>query len=259
MGKITKNQVLTKLQTFIAEADELKANNGLSGYGLAAGCYDRYKYRGWVSSILTVLKSCKIDATEVALIADALHIENIYDNHFNLVVDQLKRIINGIAEGFIEVSAGSELDCEELLETIFNRFHKVVRQLRTRHSKRNTLEVNDEYDVQDLLHALLMLHFDDIRPEEWTPSYAGGSLRMDFLLKDYGIVIEVKKTRDTMTAKDLGEQLIIDREKYKVHPDCKKIYCFVYDPQGYLGNPIGIKKDLEKGNEDYIKVFIRPE
>ena len=82
---------------------------------------------------------------------------------------------------------------------------------------------------------------------------------MDFLLKDYGVVIEVKKTRDTMTAKDLGEQLIIDREKYKVHPDCKKIYCFVYDPQGYLGNPIGIKKDLEKGNEDYIKVFIRPE
>lgn len=81
---------------------------------------------------------------------------------------------------------------------------------------------------------------------------------MDFLLKDFGIVIEVKKTRESMTAKDLGEQLIIDREKYKTHPDCRKIYCFVYDPQGYLGNPIGIKRDLEKGNEDYIKVFIRP-
>ena len=26
--------------------------------------------------------------------------------------------------------------------------------------------------------------FDDIRPEEYTPSYAGGSSRIDFLLKD---------------------------------------------------------------------------
>ena len=258
MGKITKKQVLIKLHAFIAEADELKANDNLSSHVLTAGCYDRYKYQGWVSSILTVLKSCKIDAAEVDLIVDARNFENIYDKHISLVVDQLKRIINGITEDFIQVSCGTELDCEESLEIIFDKFHKVVRQLRTRHNKRSTLEVTDEYDVQDLLHALLTLHFDDIRPEEWTPSYAGGSLRMDFLLKDFGIVIEVKKTRESMTAKDLGEQLIIDREKYKTHPDCRKIYCFVYDPQGYLGNPIGIKRDLEKGNEDYIKVFIRP-
>ena len=82
---------------------------------------------------------------------------------------------------------------------------------------------------------------------------------MDFLLKDVGIVIEVKKTRMSMTAKTLGEELLIDREKYKVHPDCKKLYCFVYDPEGLLGNPVGIKRDLEKGTEDFIKVFIRPE
>ena len=82
---------------------------------------------------------------------------------------------------------------------------------------------------------------------------------MDFLLKDEGIIIEVKKTRDSMTSKKLGEELIIDREKYKTHPDCRKMYCFVYDPEGLLGNPSGIKKDLEKGDEGFIKVFIRPE
>ncbi len=62
-----------------------------------------------------------------------------------------------------------------------------------------------------------------------------------------------------MTVKDLGEQLIIDREKYRSHPDCKKLYCFVYDPDGYLGNPVGIKRDLESGNEDFLKVFIEPD
>ena len=82
---------------------------------------------------------------------------------------------------------------------------------------------------------------------------------MDFLLKDCSTVIEVKKTRKSMTAKDLGEQLIIDREKYKAHPDCKTLYCFVYDPDGFLRNPAGIKRDLEAGNEDFLKVIIKPE
>ena len=62
-----------------------------------------------------------------------------------------------------------------------------------------------------------------------------------------------------MTPKILGEELIVDREKYKSHPDCEKLYCFVYDPEGHLGNPAGIIRDLEEGQEDFIKVFICPE
>lgn len=93
--------------------------------------------------------------------------------------------------------------------------------MRRRHSSRSTLEVTDEYDVQDLLNAILRLHFDDVRPEEWTPSYAGGNNRMDFLLKDDEISIEVKMTRDGLKDKELGEQLIIDIAKYKEHPNCK--------------------------------------
>jgi hypothetical protein len=85
-----------------------------------------------------------------------------------------------------------------LVEKICLRFHNAARQLRNRHANRSTLQVEDEYDVQDLLHALLKIHFDDIRPEEWTPSYAGGSSRVDFLLKQEKIVIEVKKTRPSL-------------------------------------------------------------
>ena len=44
--------------------------------------------------------------------------------------------------------------------------------------------MEDEYDVQDLFHALLTIYFEDIRKEEWSPSYAGGASRMDFLLPD---------------------------------------------------------------------------
>jgi len=71
----------------------------------------------------------------------------------------------------------------QLLNNLFEKFHNVVKQLRSRYNGRPTVDVEDEYDVQDLLHALLRLYFEDVRVEEWTPSYAGGSSRMDFLLK----------------------------------------------------------------------------
>lgn len=67
-----------------------------------------------------------------------------------------------------------------LVKKICSRFHLVANQLKTRHSNRESLVISDEYDVQDLLHALLHIYFDDIRPEEWTPNYAGGSSRVDF-------------------------------------------------------------------------------
>ena len=54
----------------------------------------------------------------------------------------------------------------EKIELICNNFHQVARQMRSRHNNRSTLDINDEYDVQDLFHSLLTLYFDDIRPEE---------------------------------------------------------------------------------------------
>lgn len=158
-----------------------------------------------------------------------------------------------------EDTSGSEPDQLTLIEKLCLRFHTSARQLQQRYDNRETLTINDEYDVQDLLHSILRLHFDDIRAEEWTPSYAGGASRVDFLLKAEQIVIEVKKTRASMKAKDLGEQLIIDRARYESHPDCKMLVCFVYDPEGRIGNPVGIERDLEKHSGGLkLRVIIAP-
>ncbi len=146
-----------------------------------------------------------------------------------------------------------------IIENICYKFHSVARQLQSRHSDRSTLEIEDEYDVQDLLHALLKLHFDDVREEEYTPSYAGSSSRVDFLLKDENIIIEVKKTRKSLKAKEVGEQLIIDKAHYTTHPDCNSLICFVYDPDGRISNPVGLERDLEKNNNGLnVKVIISP-
>ncbi len=146
-----------------------------------------------------------------------------------------------------------------LVELICLRFHVAARALQNRHNGRPAHEINDEYDVQDLLHALLRLHFDDVRPEEWTPSYAGSSSRVDFLLKEERIVIEVKKTRASLKTRHLGEQLIVDRARYEHHPDCDTLVCFVYDPEGRIGNPAGMERDLEKhGGTLKMRVIIAP-
>lgn len=139
-------------------------------------------------------------------------------------------------------------DAISILNSILPRFHKFARQFRHRYAGRTGIEIKDEYDVQDMLHAILKLHFEDIRKEEYTPSYAGSSTRVDFLLKNENIVIEVKNTRDDLKDKELGKQLILDKEHYSVHPDCDTLVCFIYDPDELLSNPNGLINDLSKPN-----------
>lgn len=180
-------------------------------------------------------------------------------NQLLKVIARVKQCPDIITQATTSNSNKSSFDAITIIEKLCERFHLVVRQLKARHNSRETLAVEDEYDVQDLLHALLTLHFDDIRPEEWTPSYAGGCSRMDFLLKQEQIVIEVKKTRKTLGAKEVGEQLIVDIVKYKAHPDCQKLFCFVYDPEAWIANPRGIENDLNREDDELsVKVMITP-
>ncbi len=155
----------------------------------------------------------------------------------------------------------SAIAVDSVLARLFDRFPFVVRQLRLRHEaeKRYTLDVADEYDVQDLLHALLKLYWDDIREEDWTPRYAGKSARVDFRLPTEQCVIEVKMARKGLTNRELGDQLLVDIARYVKTTGCKRLYCFVFDPQGYVKNPRGVETDLEKQSNGAlkVKVFIR--
>lgn len=170
------------------------------------------------------------------------------------VIGETKKLIHRVKAN---LQSDERKEPIKILEELLSKFHTVARQLRSRYSNRSTLDINDEYDVQDLLHALLKIYFDDVRPEEWTPSYAGGSKRMDFLLKNEKVVIEVKKTRNGLSDKAVGEQLLVDIEAYKEHTDCQKLFCFVYDPEGKIGNPIGLENDLAKQSRGDLEVVAR--
>jgi DNA-binding sugar fermentation-stimulating protein len=142
-----------------------------------------------------------------------------------------------------ESIATSEVD---LVARILRRVHQAVRQMKHRHDDRPGITISDEYDVQDFLHALLRALFDDIRTEEYCPSYAGGASRIDFFLKSASIAIEVKVASVSLKDKKIGEQLMIDVQRYQAHPGCKTLFCLVYDPHGELRNPAGLEADLTK-------------
>jgi len=171
-----------------------------------------------------------------------------------------KLVIRLIRE--LEIKVGGEkliksFDAITLLENLITKFHLVAVQLKNRHSARETIVINDEYDVQDLFHALLKIHFDDIRPEEYSPSYAGKNTRIDFLLKNERIMVEVKKTRENLKDSKIGSELILDIARYKNHPDCDTLYCFVYDPQSLISNPRGLEGDLKTQSNEDLDVHVK--
>jgi hypothetical protein len=150
----------------------------------------------------------------------------------------------------------------ELLEILLRGLRRAMHPLTHRRKGAQALSFSTEYDVQDLLHALLRPWVQDIRPEEFTPSYAGSSTRMDFLLPKYRVVVELKFVRDTAHAKKIGDELIIDINHYQRHPDCEHLWCVVFDQDHLLTNAEGLKNDLSgkrstKDGSVQVKVLVQ--
>lgn len=143
----------------------------------------------------------------------------------------------------------------ERLLTICRRFPAVARTFRKRYAGRAKFDVKDEYDVQDLMQALLAVDFDDVRREDAVPSRAGRNSRIDFLLNDEELGLELKMASPKLRAKELGVQLVTDIERYRAHPKCKTLVCLVYDPDHQIENARGIESDLS-GTRDGLEVHV---
>jgi hypothetical protein len=146
---------------------------------------------------------------------------------------------------------------------IFNKFHRIAKRLENRYSERDTLVITDEYDVQDLLNALLSEHFDSIQAEEYGDMYAGKRPRVDFFLKYDEIAIEVKCVRDSTHAnRILREEIILDKAYYSNRADFKHLHFFIYDPRSLLLDREDIIRDLERNvpaNYSTMKIIIKPD
>jgi len=237
-----------------------------SGWNWEINALDEKEFLSAIVSVEKTISSQGISALINILIPQndafqcSIEQTSFHNYGINPLIDAIRNALD--KAGYKKSSEKPKQEEKEALYTllqIFKKFHVSALQLTKRHNNRDTLIIVDEYDVQDFLHSLLKIHFNDIRPEEYTPSYAGSSSRIDFLLKDEKILVEVKYATSKLKDNKIGEQLIVDIERYKNHPDCENLICFVYNPNFNIKNPYGLEKDLSsKKDKLNIKVYIYP-
>lgn len=120
----------------------------------------------------------------------------------------------------------------EILENFENAVKKIT-DLTLRYGKdkqnRNLIAIKDEYDVQDLLYFSLKSVFPEIKYEDDTSNYGGSAKRLDFYLKDEGIIIEVKHI-DNADDKKYTKQMKEDLQSYHVVNTLTDIIFFIYAP-----------------------------
>lgn len=162
------------------------------------------------------------------------------------LMTQKQIILNAIARSGI---AADTVDALEVLERGCRNLPQVFSILRRNH-KSGTLSFADEYDVQRVLNALLAFHFDDVRPEEFSPSRAGSNTRIDFILPEVRVAVEVKMTRRGLDARKLGDELAADILRYQAHPDVSALICVIYDPDRRVSNPVGFERDISRDSGD---------
>ena len=121
---------------------------------------------------------------------------------------------------------------EEVLRDVFDNFsnaiQKIIKDRRKGHSE---FEIKDEYDVQDILYVIIKSFFPNMRDEDPIPKVGGKSTKIDLILREEKILIEVKmiKEKDSNETHFI-EQLKVDFESYHKCIWLEKLFCFVYDP-----------------------------
>jgi hypothetical protein len=139
------------------------------------------------------------------------------------------------------------------LESLLRRLPRVIRALRSRHGERPPFRVADLCDLEDLLRAVLPLHFDDVRPVSRTPTYAAAT-RTDFLLVSSAggrtLAVTPKWATADLTVNELTGQWDEDVRYHEGQRDCGLLVGFVYDPEGRLHDPAALETALSRPRGD---------
>jgi response regulator RpfG family c-di-GMP phosphodiesterase len=149
------------------------------------------------------------------------------------------------------------------VEAVIDKFADTIPILQVRGHGKPAFKINDEYDVQDLLHFLYKPYLSDVIVEEYTLKRAGKTKRLDLVFKGLQTVIETKIVRTKAHASKIPDELDIDIRGYVSHPSCRHLFCFVYDPDRHIKDPRNVEKDLsgehsQDGKIIDVSVVIRP-
>jgi hypothetical protein len=136
------------------------------------------------------------------------------------------------------------------LTALLRRLPHVARQLRHRQGDRPPFRIEEDRDLEDLLRALLALHWDDVRPETRTPRYAART-QTDFLLPSAALALTAKRATPALPEAELRRQLEEDADYYRGRPNCQRLVVFVYDPEELLPRPEQLEQTCSADRDDF--------
>jgi hypothetical protein len=135
----------------------------------------------------------------------------------------------------------------ELAELVCSRFTRAARSLLTRRAGKRAFVIEDEYDGQDLLHAILRSYFKyPVRENPLSKIAGSASTRADLSIDELGLIIEVK------FAKGPRDQRRIEKE---ISEDL--VFYTAWKPLKYLFFVVVNSADLE--NAELLDRFSKPQ
>lgn len=155
----------------------------------------------------------------------------------------------GVAFPWSAAAPAPGSDTWTALERLLRRLPRVARQLRVRHGDRPAFRIADDRDVEDLLRALLAVHFDDVRPQCRTPSYSPCTIT-DFWLAAEATVITGKRARPGVGERELMRQLDDDAAHYARERLPARLVSLIYDPELTLHEPSRFEAAASKPRAD---------
>lgn len=123
-------------------------------------------------------------------------------------------------------------NADEVVRDVLNNFSNAIQKIiNGRRLNHPDFKIEDEYDVQDISYVILKSIFPNLREEDPIPKVGGKSTKIDLILREEKILIEVKmiKAKDSNETHFI-EQLKVDFESYHECKWLRKLFCFVYDP-----------------------------
>lgn len=176
--------------------------------------------------------------------SDASTMENMIKAKENLMC-YLRNILN-------EECVSLPKDTQNGLERYLNNFYLFLEAFKeVNPDQRATLtaenlqaiQINNEYDLQHLLYAVLKPLYKDTR-KEVTEDSGIGAVRSDIKIPSLNSIIEAKCTRKSMNLKKLTEELEADI----VHYNADFIYFYIYDKEKLI-------KDKQNFEASFNKTF----
>ena len=107
------------------------------------------------------------------------------------------------------------------------------------------ITIQNEYDLQHLLYAGLKPLWQDTRTEV-VEDTGYGSVRVDIVIDSIGAAIEAKCTRESMTVKDLTEQIAADIFHYKQ----KYLFIYIYDKEKIIKDKDAFESAYSRRTEE---------